>query len=276
MKKIFFLLICSVFLNASDKRHKNESEYESYLSLYKEFQQYLGPTADHKKGEIEIVLNPEEIAQIVRLQKKRLKQKGLPKEQVHESCKVGIISEDQYWIWIRDAVVFPTGARGTYDRLVLKSVLNGVGGVAVLPILPDKRLVLNLNFRHSTRSWELEVPRGMREPDESVEVAAIRELHEETGLSVELPIFLGNMTPDTGSLSSVIPVFLGKVSKVNKSQQDFSEAILTNVAFTKEDIKKGFERGYIVIARNGEQWKVPLRDSFLSFAILQAGLKGLL
>lgn len=84
------------------------------------------------------------------------------------------------------------------------------------------------------------------------------------------------MTPDTGSLSSVVPVFLGKVSKVNKSQQDFSEAILTNVAFSKEELKRGFEMGYIVIDRNGEQWKVPHRDSFLSFAILQAELKGLL
>lgn len=157
------------------------------MSFYKEHQQYLGPTADHKKGEIEIVLNPEEISQIVRLQKKRLKQKGMSKEQVYESCRVGIITEDTYWI--RDAVVLPTGAKGTYDRIVLKSALNGACGVAVLPILPDKRFVLNLNFRHSTRSWELEVPRGMREPHESVEVAAIRELHEETGLIVELPFF---------------------------------------------------------------------------------------
>ncbi len=75
--------------------------------------------------------------------------------------EVGVVREDQYWIWLRDAVYFPKGVPVTYDRLIWKSELKSNSpGVAVLPILPSGHVVLNLNYRHATKSWELELPRG--------------------------------------------------------------------------------------------------------------------
>ena len=42
-------------------------------------------------------------------------------------------------------------------------------------------IVVNLNYRHATRSWEIELPRGMRRSKESLREASARELKEETG-----------------------------------------------------------------------------------------------
>ena len=40
----------------------------------------------------------------------------------------------------------------------------------------NKKVILNVNYRHATRSWELELPRGVREENETVEMTAKREL----------------------------------------------------------------------------------------------------
>jgi 8-oxo-dGTP pyrophosphatase MutT (NUDIX family) len=51
----------------------------------------------------------------------------------------------------------------------------------VLPVLPSGQIILVLNFRHPTRSWKLELPRGGMQSGETQEEAALRELKEETG-----------------------------------------------------------------------------------------------
>jgi len=238
------------------------------LSLQTEVDQYLRdmPLGDHKKGEIEIVLDPPTIETIEKTQMQRLMKKGLSEEDAIESSRTGIVADDYYWIWQRDPVIFPTGAVGTFNRLLWKNSLKGPIGVAVLPILPDGRIALNVNFRHATRSWELEIPRGMIQKGESFEDAARRELEEETGLVVQKLVSLGNMAPDSGVLNSIIPVYAGYVTGEGISHQEESEAIAGIQAFTFEELRKGLKEGSIEIAPHG---KVYLRDSFLTFALFQ-------
>lgn len=178
-----------------------------------------------------------------------------------EILETQVVAEDKYWIWERDSVLFPNAVKGTYNRLRWK-----VEGVAVLPILSDGRIVLNLNFRHATRSWEFELPRGGSGVGESLEETARRELEEETGLSVKRLECLGHIAPDTGTLSSIVPVYAGWVDKVGSSSRDESEAIAGIHAFTIEELKIGFQKGYIEVEPQG---KVPLRDPFLSYALFQ-------
>ena len=126
------------------------------------------------------------------MQEKRLLQKGYSEAEATEFSRIGVVREDQYWVWIRDAVYFPKGVPGTYDRLVWKNELNGgAPGVAVLPVLPSGKIVLNLNYRHATRSWELELPRGKREQGETLEEAALREVKEETGFDIQISGVVG-------------------------------------------------------------------------------------
>jgi len=269
-----FTLSSLLFLSVIAAVH---SEELPYLAFYKEHRATIGPSGHFKEGEIEIALDEKTIEEIEKTQIERWKKKGLSDEVAKKSSKVGIFAEDAYWIWIRDPVIFPSGAKGTYNRILWKKELDdGPAGVAVLPILPGKRIALNLNFRHATRSWELELPRGGILPNETPEKAASREVAEETGLEIGSLHFLGNIAPDSGVLSSVVPVYLGLTIKKGDSNQEESEAIATILSFTKEELKEGLKKGYMEIQKGQKTLSVPLRDSFLTFALLQAELRGLL
>ena len=226
---------------------------------------------------MQIATDPAEIDQIQKMQEARLLRKGFSREQAAEFSRVGIVNEDQYWIWLRDAVYFPQGATGTYDRLLWRSALTRkFHGVAVLPILPSGQIVLLLNYRHATRSWELELPRGGTEPHETLEEAALRELKEETGLVAASVIFLGEVAPDTGVHATVIPVYFGRIAAQEEANPEDSEAIAGVMTFTKDELKEGLLRGFVEVSIQGVPQRVALRDAFLTFSLLQAEYRNLL
>lgn len=212
-------------------------------------QQLAQSNGNFRQGEIEIVTNPEEIAEVQKVQMSRLLKKGFSSEDAAEFSRIGIVNEDQYWIWLRDAVYFPKGVPGTYDRLLWKSELQGKrAGIAVLPVLPSGQVILILNFRHATRSWELELPRGGINPGETQEEAALRELKEETGFIASSTTFLGEIAVDTGTLSSITPVFLGKIATQDTADIEYSEAIADTICLTMDEINKGLAQGFLEVS----------------------------
>lgn len=248
-----------------------ESKYLSYL------EQIALPYGDHTKGEIEIVVDQAKIEEIESKQKEKLLKAGFSESEAIEFSASGIAYEDQYWLVLRDAVIFPSGSSGTYLRLIWKSAIpTGSAGVAILPILPDGKIALNLNYRHATRSWELELPRGLRKAGESDEQTALRELKEETGLQAEFAKPLGVMAADTGALGSVTPVYLVKATKKGLAEQEYSEAIEDLISLSLEELESALVRGYLIVDVKGTKKEIPLRDSHISFALLQAKLQKLL
>ena len=247
-----------------------------YLQLNKEYPETFGPLGKWQNGEIEITLNPELIQKIENQTRLRLISKGTQDLDAQKWSSVGIVAEDNYWIWLRDAVIFPSGVYGTYDRMMWKSGLDGPPGVAILALLSTKKIIVNISYRHTTRSWEIELPRGKKREGESPEKAAARGLKEETGYQISKCTQLGTIAPDTGTSKSIVPVFCGEVSHSGESCKEFSKAIANNPAFTKDELKQGFARGHIEVPIKGEIVKVNCRDSYLTYAILQAEMKGLL
>jgi ADP-ribose pyrophosphatase len=142
--------------------------------------------------------------------------------------------------------------------------------------LSTRKIVVNINYRHATRSWEIEIPRGQKKEGESLERAAARELKEETGYQLTKCVPLGTMAPDSGTLTSLVPVFCGEVSHSGETTKEYSEAIMQNPAFSKEELRQGFARGYIEVLIRGDIVKAYCRDPFLTYALLQAEMKGLL
>jgi ADP-ribose pyrophosphatase len=250
---------------------KRVKEYLEFAKGHPELFDNLGAW---KKNEIEIVLSPERIQKIEKQTASRLQSRGHDEKDAKLWSSVGIIAEDCYWIWIRDAVIFPSGVYGTYDRLMWKSGLDGTPAVGILPLLSNKKIIVNVVYRHATRSWEMELPRGRKKAGETDETAAVRELKEETGYQSSRCSLLGTMAPDSGVLMSIIPIFFAEVKPSGESEKKFSEAIVHNPAFTKEEIKAGFSKGYVEIPIKGELTKVNCRDPYLTFALLQAEMKG--
>jgi ADP-ribose pyrophosphatase len=280
-KSVFLCLSCPVLLlsEATEKAKEEKCELPeriaSYIQTIKQHPAGCGTLGKWQKGEIEIVLNPEQITKIENQTRLRLISKGVSEQEAKAWSSVGIVAEDNYWMWIRDAVIFPSGVYGTYDRLMWKSGLDGAPGVAILPLLSTKKIVVNVNYRHATRSWEIEIPRGGKRVNETLEQTCMRELQEETGYRMTSCKLLGTIAPDTGALTSQVPVFYGDVAHSGEVYKEYSEAILNNPAFSKQELKEGFARGYIELSIKGEIVKVHCRDPYLAYALLVAEVKNL-
>jgi ADP-ribose pyrophosphatase len=75
-----------------------------------------------------------------------------------------------------DEVSEPGGVRGT------REVVRQSGSVAALPVLDDGRIVLVRQYRYAVSEYVWELPAGRRDPHETPEAGARRELEEEVGL----------------------------------------------------------------------------------------------
>lgn len=68
--------------------------------------------------------------------------------------------------------------------------------VNVIPLTPDEQVILIEQWRHGTRTIELETPGGMLDAGEPVEIAGRRELREETGYEASNIVTLGACHPN--------------------------------------------------------------------------------
>jgi ADP-ribose pyrophosphatase len=75
-----------------------------------------------------------------------------------------------------DLVLEPGGVRG------VREVVRQRGSVAALPVLADGRVVLVRQYRYAVDAFVWELPAGRRDPGETPEEGARRELEEEVGL----------------------------------------------------------------------------------------------
>jgi ADP-ribose pyrophosphatase len=118
----------------------------------------------------------------------------------------GVVYTDRYITVIRDPVRFPGGGLGLYVRVLATS---GRPGVVVLP-LAGERAVLVEHYRHATRGWHLEAPRGFGEPGREGASDAARELEEEIGAVPSEILPLGEMYPDTGLLADPVGLYAAR------------------------------------------------------------------
>lgn len=201
-----------------------------------------------------ILLDPDDIHRVEREMGERLESKGMPAEW----ARVGIAYRDQYMTLLRDAVRFPDGSLGTYIRFVDWG--GGTPGVIVLALYQGQ-VILERHFRHATRSWHLEVPRGFGEPGLSPEANARRELEEELGAVVSRLELIGTVYPDAGASTEHDALFYAEIQSYAAPEEHEAIAELTLVPIQE------FER----MMRDDE-----ITDGFTLMAYAHAKLHGFL
>ena len=174
--------------------------FERYNALARERpDQFANP-----QGAIyEILLEPSQIDRARRDAADYRRAHGLP----DEDTRVGVLAVDPYLIVMRDAVRFADGTYGLYNRLLVPS------GAAILPMLGD-RIVLLHRFRHGTRRWHLEAPRGSFSGVGTPMEEAGRELVEEIGAAPVSLEDLGQLHSTTGCLDELHQLFLARIDGV--------------------------------------------------------------
>lgn len=223
------------------------------LQTYLSFVQAHSEEFSSPPGGIRIALKEDEIIEIEGVVGNRYARKGWPAEW----AEVGILYRDPYLVLIRDAVIFPGGRVAIHHRV---SYGGNPSGAAVIPLLGD-RIVLVRQFRHPSRSWHWEIPRGGVEVGQSPEQAAFSELSEEIGAEICGLVPLGLLHGSNSLISTPVALFLGRIEKFGAPQRE--EGIVSVSAFNVSEVEGMLLSGKIT-------------DSFTHGAFLHARLRGLI
>jgi ADP-ribose pyrophosphatase len=105
---------------------------------------------------------------------------------------------------VQDLRVSPDG------RTVQRDLVLHPGAVAILPLVDAQRVCLLRNHRFTVEETLWEVPAGTLEPGEAPDLAAVRELSEETGYQAGSWRKLGEFYPSPGVLSERMYLYLAQ------------------------------------------------------------------
>ena len=118
------------------------------------------------------------------------------------------------------------------------------GSIAVVPLLDDNTVVMELQYRHPVGEYLLEIPAGTLEPGESPIDCAKRELLEETGYHARELIGLGKVHMIPAYSSEEIHVFIAR--DLTPAEQDLDpDEIIDVVTYPLEKAVQMIDAGEI-------------------------------
>ncbi|CAL9424973.1 NUDIX hydrolase [Streptomyces sp. enrichment culture] len=176
---------------------------------------------------------------------------------VEVSGELGVLYSDAHIRLLRDPVRFPDGRTGAYLRILGSTQAPGA---AVLPLL-EGRVVLLENYRHATRAWHLEIPRGFGTEGLAAEENALKELEEEIGVRPLSLTPVGAVHPDTGMQSHLVRLFVADLAAIGAMET--AAGIRRAVLLTPDELDSRILDGSVT-------------DGFTLAAVAQARLRNLL
>lgn len=140
---------------------------------------------------------------------KHLEEKQISREEIFKGVALHVV---------KDEILLPNGKRSVREI----SLHNGAA--AVIPILPDGRVVMERQYRYAHGRVMLEIPAGKLDtPDEIPIEAAKRELREETGAVANKITSLGKIAPSPALINEVIHLFMAEDLSFGENELDEGE-----------------------------------------------------
>lgn len=121
------------------------------------------------------------------------------------------------------------------------------GGAAVLCVC-DEKVLLVKQFRYLYNRGLYEIPAGKLEKGESPEIAAARELEEETGILAETLVPYLNIYPTPGYTDEIIRVFFTDKFTVTQKKPDEGEFV-TSEFIPLQEVMEMIENGVLCDAK---------------------------
>ena len=103
-----------------------------------------------------------------------------------------------------DTVRLPNGKEG------IREVVEHPGGVAILAIDSEDRVLLVRQYRYPFERVLTEIPAGKREPGEPPFITAQRELQEEVGVTADTWTELGTLIPSPGCYGETLYLYMAQ------------------------------------------------------------------
>ena len=103
-----------------------------------------------------------------------------------------------------DTVRLPNGKEST------REVVEHPGGVAILAIDSEDRVLLVRQYRYPFERVLTEIPAGKREPGEPPFITAQRELQEEVGVTADTWTELGTLIPSPGCYGETLYLYMAQ------------------------------------------------------------------
>lgn len=163
-----------------------------------------------------------------------LNEKQLSREEIFKGVALHVV---------KDEILLPNGKKSVREI----SLHNGAA--AVIPILPDGRVIMERQFRYAHGRVMLEIPAGKLDtPDEPPLEAAKRELSEETGALAESYTYLGSIAPSPALINEVIHVYMAEGISFGDRHPDDGE-FLEIEYYTLDELYNMVMRGEITDAK---------------------------
>ncbi|MBA4739574.1 MAG: NUDIX hydrolase [Burkholderiales bacterium] len=121
-----------------------------------------------------------------------------------------------------DAVTLPSGAEATREYVVHP------GASVIVPLFEDGTVLVERQYRYPVKQHMLELPAGKIDKKEDPEIAAQRELLEETGYEALRWDFIGSLMPCIGYSDELIYVYLARDLTYCEQKLDDEEFLETS------------------------------------------------
>lgn len=162
----------------------------------------------------------------------RLDEKTLHSERIYEGKVVNLFVDD---------VLLPDG------KTSKREYLKHPGGAAIL-LVENNKILLVKQYRYAYSKAIYEIPAGKLEIAENPQIAAIRELKEETGYVAEKVKFLCTIYPTPGYTNEIL--YLYQATEFFKGKQKLDNGEFLNVEFLEiSEVLRLIELGEICDAK---------------------------